>query len=605
MKEFGANHIKIRNIWQETLSLDDDQIEGDFFILGGTSLLAMHLLRQVKEVLNIECSLKDFFRDPTLTFLFSLIEDTKQPLNHCEDGISPAVLAQKHFPLSFAQDRLWFIEQLYPQVGLYNDAMIFELSGKLDIKVLEKAIQLIQKRHEVLQTKFLETSDGDIVQVIDQDIILSLENIDLSDLSENLQEHSLNKVIEKNVTRPFNLLEGPLIHYYLIRLSKDKHMLLITLHHIISDGWSMKVLCDELSELYSSQRSKRQPNLNLLAVQYKDFCQWQKTTFTKERVQKQLAYWSHKLSGTPEVSTFPTDYQRPNELSYEGGASIIELDASLVKKLKQFTGRERVSTFMVLLSVITSVLSRYSGQDDVVIGSPIANRHYPKVQDLIGFFANTVALRAHITEKMTFLDLVHQIKETLLDAYEHQDIPFDQVVDLLNVSRQLNQNPLFQVSCEYASKDEHLNLNLEKISSKHVILPSFKSKFDVSFYIFEFDEKILIKAQYSKDLYRGESLERILSGLTVFLAYVLDDPSEHIKKINILSKAEQQKLLVEWNATEVACPEDKTFIDLFEEQVAENPDNVALIFGEEELTYRELERKSREVAQTLRNKELR
>jgi acyl carrier protein len=447
-------------IWSEILKVENIGIHDNFFKIGGHSLLATQVISRIRHTYQIDIPLRALFEQPSISSLAQVIEALT---NQSSSSLLPSITSQErpeHIPLSFAQQRLWFIDQLLPENALYNIPLALTLKGSLNVLALEKALNSLIERHESLRTIFMSSEDQ-AVQVILPELSLHLDecSIDLSGLSQEKQSSMAQDYAQEEVSRPFNLSVGPLLRIKLIKLKEDEHILLLTMHHIISDGWSTGILFKELSHLYSAYASNKESTLPPLALQYADFSLWQRNWLQGEVLEQQLSYWKKQLSDIPDLLELPTDKPRPKEMTYRGGSVLRFLSQDMKEKLLNLSQQHHSSLFMTLLAAFQVLLYRYTGQEDIVVGSPIANRHYKETEELIGFFVNTLALKTSLQEKDSFIDVLKRVQQTTLDAYQHQDVPFEQLVDHLNVNRSLNTNPVFQVtmfSFENASEKEDL-----------------------------------------------------------------------------------------------------------------------------------------------------
>jgi amino acid adenylation domain-containing protein len=433
---------KLCEIWSEVLRIEKIGIYDNFFEIGGHSLLATQVISRIRKDLEVELPLKTLFSAPTIAGISEGVEKLKGTA-----VLIPAITAEirpKRIPLSFAQQRLWFLDQLLPNQSLYNIPMALRLKGQLDIDALEKALDYIIQRHEILRTH-IESEEGEAYQVINLDFRFILERVDLRSVVGKARNEEASRLIRAEASRLFELGKGPLIRGKILILGSEENIFILNMHHIISDGWSFDIFLKELREAYNAYRKGDSPVDLPLMIQYADFAIWQRNWLQGEVLEKQLEYWQKELDGIPEMIALPTDYARPQELSYSGGVHVYHISKELLAKIKGISESQGTTLFMTLLGAFQVLLYKYTGQEDIVIGSPIANRHYKEIEELIGFFINTLALRGKLRGELTFCEVLSQVKETTLNAYAHQDVPFEQLVDYLNVSRSLNHNPVFQV----------------------------------------------------------------------------------------------------------------------------------------------------------------
>jgi amino acid adenylation domain-containing protein/non-ribosomal peptide synthase protein (TIGR01720 family) len=596
---------RIFQVWKqllhaENIHIDEDQ---DFFSLGGTSLLATQLLTKVREEFYIECTLREFLENPTISFLLKLSEHHPNANTYLKYPVIPKTQDnnQQLFSLSFSQQRLWFIDQLYPESELYNDAIMFQLTGKIDPEMLEKAFHALIERHSILKAKFVSTENSTVWQYFDVLPLPNLVVINLSNLTEKQKEKESTQFINKETKRNFNLSQDFLIRFFLIILDSNKHILLITMHHIISDGWSMELLTQELSILYNSFCLNQKPKLEEIPFHYVDFAIWQKEWFQGAILEQQLSYWKKKLEEIPDTINIPTDHPRPRELTYRGASYRTIIKKKICENIRRVSDQQKVTLFMTLLASFQAFLFRYSGQEDIVIGTPIANRHYPQVEKLIGFFVNTLVLRAHCKKSMTFLELLLQVKETTLEAYDHQDIPFEQLVDYLKISRNLNRNPVFQIMFVFEREKEKPKLSLENVEAHLTPVNRNNAIFDLTFHLQEMQEGISLNINYSLDLFEKDRIRQMSEHFKIFLESILKNPNQPLYEFSILTKKEQQQLLIGCNDTKTEYIGDKTIHQLFEEQAERTSYKIAAIYEDKKLTYQELNQKANQLAHYLRS----
>jgi acyl carrier protein len=419
-------------------------VADNFFELGGHSLLATQVVSRVREAFRIELPLSELFERTTVRELAAVVEAGLRGGSEWADEPIQAVPRGDSVPLSFAQQRLWFLDQLEPGTATYNIPFGIRLSGQLDIEALERSISEVVRRHETLRTRFA-TTDGAPRQVIEAAEAVKLLVTELGGLGAAEQAEETIRLANEEAGQPFDLERGPLWRGQLIRLSEAEHVLLFTMHHIISDGWSMGVLIREVSALYEAYLSGGESALAELPIQYADFAVWQREYLQGEVLEKQLQYWREQLAGAPPVLQLPTDHPRPAIQSYRGAQVDLQFSAELTAGLKELSRREGVTLFMTLLAVWQVLLCRYTGQKDVVVGTTIANRQRGELEDLIGFFVNSLVLRTQLEEKESGRELLRRVREICLGGYAHQDVPFEMLVEELRPARDMSHTPLFQV----------------------------------------------------------------------------------------------------------------------------------------------------------------
>jgi amino acid adenylation domain-containing protein/non-ribosomal peptide synthase protein (TIGR01720 family) len=500
-------------------------------------------------------------------------------------------------PLSFAQQRLWFLAQLEPDNPFYNVSAVVRLQGKLNFQALQDSLQEIINRHEVLRCNF-QTIKEKPVAFIHSSKIFFFPVFDISELTINQQKSEVKKLASQEAQQPFDLSSDLLLRAKLLRLNLEEHILLFTMHHIVSDGWSIGVLIHELATLYKAFCEGKTSSLPELPIQYGDFAIWQQEYLQGEALTSQKNYWKQKLSGSLPVLELPTDYPRPAVQSYKGKNYSFTLPKSLTTALKTLSQQTGTTLFMTLLTAFKILLYRYSQQDDIIIGTAIANRNLPQIEKLIGFFVNTLVLRTDVSGNPSFLDLLARVKETTLDAYTHQDLPFEKLVEEIQPERNLSHSPLFQVwfslnnSPMPALEIGELTLAISEADSE-------TAQFDLSLNMVEREEELIGIFEYSSDLFNTDTINRIAEHFQTLLAGIIANPKQQIALLPLLTKAEENDLLWKWNDTEVAYPVDKCIHELFAAQVESTPDAVAVVYENQQLTYRELNAKANQLAHYL------
>ncbi|HEX8354760.1 MAG TPA: condensation domain-containing protein, partial [Pyrinomonadaceae bacterium] len=502
------------------------------------------------------------------------------------------------FPLSFAQQRLWFIDRLAHDSHFYNIPEALRLSGSLDVNALERGFNEVVRRHEALRTSFT-TDGGRPVQVVNDHAPLRLEVTDLSGLPEASREPEAVRLAVEEARRTFDLARAPLTRARLLRLGEREHILLITTHHIVSDGWSVGVFLRDLSALYAACLRGEPSPLAGLPIQYADFAVWQREWLQGEVLEEQLRYWRQQLGGELPVLALPTDRPRPPALSYEGADRHFELPEELTERLKTFSRREGVTLFMTLLAAFNALLHRYTGQEDVVIGAPIAGRTRREVEGLVGFFVNTLALRTDLSGRPTFRELLGRVRAATLGAYAHQELPFERLVEELQPERDLSRNPLFQVmfSLQNAPLEEFA---LPGLRVAPVEIGNDATRFDLEFHLWEGGGALSGSLIYSTELFDAATVEQLLGHFRNLLEGVVADPDTRLPDLPLLTEAERRQVLAGWNDTRGVYPRDACVHELFEAQAARTPGAVAVVSGDERVTYAELNAGANRLARRLR-----
>lgn len=584
----------LAQLWAEVLNLKQVGVHDHFFDLGGHSLLATQVISRLRSHLNVELPIRQLFESPTIAQLSDFIDAIDPAIE--QSAIVP-ISRTSELPLSFAQTRLWILNQLEGERATYNMLEALQLKGSLNVAALKQAVQEIVQRHEVLRTTFIAVN-GSPVQVISNDSHVVIAVVDWQDLSEQKQIEQVQQLAAAEAQQPFDLSLGSLLQVTLLKLAEHSHVLLLKMHHIISDGWSMKVFVDELTALYQAFRESKASPLPDLSIQYADFAHWQKQWLTGEVLHSQLDYWKKQLEGAPPVLELPTDRPRPSIQTFTGRTKYFHLNQELTSQLKTLSRRSSVTLFMTLLAAFSTLLSRYSGQDDIVIGSPIANRNHREIEPLIGFFVNTLALRIQLQDNLSFSELLQQVRTTTLGAYDHQDLPFEKLVEDLKPERSLSHTPLFQVMfmLENAASSKR---ELPGLSLAPLQLEDVTAKFDLTLSVTETETELTAALIYNSDLFDASTLDRMAEHFQTLLAGIVANPQQPVAQLPLLAAAEQQQLLAEWNDTQTEYPHDKTIHQLFESQVEQTPDAIAVVFEEQQLTYRELNDRANQLAHHL------
>ncbi len=502
------------------------------------------------------------------------------------------------FPASFAQERLWFLNQLEPSSPFYNMSGAYILRGPLDVGALEQSLNEILRRQEALRTTFA-IEDEHPVQVIAAAQVLTLPVIDLQDLSETERESQTLRVATEEGEGPFDLGRGPLLRAKLLRLGEEEHVLLLTIHHIVCDGWSVEVLFRELAVLYQAFSTGSPSPLPDLPFQYADFAQWQREWLTGEVLEKQLSYWKQQLQGAPALLELPTDRARPAAQTFRGARYSLMLSKALAERLNALSRREGVTRFMTLLTAFQMLLSRYTGQEDILVGCPIAGRNRQETEGLIGFFVNTLVLRTDLSGDPTFRQLLGRVREVALGAYSHQDLPFEKLVEELQPARTLSHTPLFQVifSLQNASTQTR---QLPGLTMTPLRVDRGTSQFDLILDMAEKAEGLSCLFTFSTALFDAATIARMGGHFRTLLEGIVVNPDQRLSELSLLTEAERHQLFVEWNGTKSDYPRSKCIHQLFEAQVERTPEVVAVEFEGERLTYRELNRRANQLAHHLR-----
>ncbi|MBT6225659.1 MAG: amino acid adenylation domain-containing protein, partial [Candidatus Scalindua sp.] len=569
-------------IWSEVMDVEVIGSNSDFFDIGGHSLLATQVVSRIRKCFSVDFSVRRLFELPVLSDMSKEI-DAKHRESTLKLSPITAVGRKGKLPLSFAQERLWFLDKLIPDSPFYTIPLAIRINGSLKIDVLEKCFNEIIRRHEALRTTF-PTINGIAVQAIAPVKHMPLTIKDLNHLSDDMQTKEVERAVFKEFSLAFDLAEDPLIRFSLMKLKPSKHVLLLTMHHIVSDGWSMGIFVKELTELYKAFSKDMKSSLPELPVQYADFAAWQRNALD---IEPQLHYWKNQLSELP-VLKLPLDYSRPDVQTFRGKTERFEVDHVVTKSLNELAAKSGCSLFMVLLGAFSTLLSRYTNQDDIVIGAPIANRNYPEIESLIGFFVNTQALRCDLSGNPNFLELLSRIKQTAFDAYANQDIPFEKLVEELHPERDMSRNPLMQVTMALQNAPMPSGEVLPGLNISSLDFDPETVRFDIEFHIWEIEGKLKCNFIYSVDLFKNDTVKRMIRHFLTLVNSVVKNPNRKIANLHVLEKEELEQILVTWNDTGLKYNSDTCVHQLFESMAERSPDAQAVVFENRSITYREL-----------------
>ena len=583
----NPTHKQLAEIWIQVLGVERVGIHDNFFKLGGNSLLATQVISRIRAGLGVELGLRSLFEGPTVAELSELI---RMELNKGLAVAPPIEPQERSGPvtLSYAQQRLWFLDQLEPGTPFYNLHVAFRMQGELEVAVLSRAFAEVVGRHESLRTIFTNV-DGLPLQEILAPSECLMELVDLS--ASEAPERAARELSAAQARAAFDLSVGPLLRLKLLRLGAEEHVLLVTMHHIISDGWSMGVLIREVTTLYAAFLKGQPARLAELPVQYADFAVWQRNWLSGAVLDEQLAYWRKQLEGAPPRLELATDHPRPAVQTFNGASAAVVLPSALSKAVQQLSQGEGVTLFMTLLAVFQTLLYRYTGERDIVIGTPIANRNRAEIEELIGFFVNTLVMRTKLNGEESFRELLQRVREVVLDAHSHQDLPFEKLVEAMEPERDLSRSPMFQVMLVLQNAPRE-NVELPGLTLSQLVSGHKTAKFDLTMFVTEGRRGLLVSLEYNTDLFEAATMERMLGHFQTVLESVVADPDQRVSNCALMPVAEKEQLLVEWNDTAVDYGPAQTLDQLISAQVARTPDNVAVIFEDEPLTYAELDRRA-------------
>ncbi len=605
----GEMEVALAQIWYQLLNVTRVGRRDSFFELGGHSLLAVTLVGRVLQVFGVELSVQAVFQRPTLAAL-------SQEIEH---GVVQSVPAMERadragdLELSFSQQRLWFLRQLDQRASrAYHMAVGLRLRGGLHREALKGALDRIVYRHESLRTSFVASDGVARLSILPPEVGFALEESDLSQAADaasvgNLValEPRLRELAEQESSAEFDLTEGPLIRGHLVRISEQEHVLLLTMHHIISDGWSIGVLIRELTALYGAYREGRADPLPRLQIQYADYAQWQRRWLQGERLQRQIDYWRSTLAGAPQLLSVPSDHPRPAVQIYDGGQVEVELGEELTAGLKELSRRHGTTLFMTVLAGWAVLLSRLSGQEEVVIGTPVANRGRPEIEGLIGFFVNTLAIRVDVSGGPSTVELLARVRERVLAGQANQDVPFEQVVEVLNPERSLSHSPIFQAMLAWQNLPQMGGAQLDGLAIEGMGVEASTSQFDLSLSLLETGGRVAGSLVYATTLYERGTVERYLGYWERLLKEMVADEGADVGRLQWLPESEVELLLKRWNRTEAEYPSERCVHELFEEQVRRTPNAVAVVHEEVPLSYEELDARANHLACYLQEKGVR
>jgi len=585
----------------ELLKLERVGMEDNFFALGGHSLLATQLVSRLRAELKVELPLASVFSAPTLGALAGEVERLLKKPQPARTNMAPiqAVARQGEFPLSSAQERLWFFDQLLPGNPSYNIVEAMRLRGPLDEKALEAAFDELVRRHETLRTTFKLSGEAP-VQVVAASQPVAWRVEEMSGLPEHERSEAVKRRSIEEGLHAFDLAKGPLLRVLLLKAGADDHSLIWTVHHIVSDGWSRGVFLRELTLLYGAFVAGSPSPLAPIVIQYADYAQWQRQWLGSEEFQRQMSFWQEQLGDGVPALELPTDHPRPAMQTFRGAAHAFTIPRKLTDALKALSAREGATLFMTTLTVFQALLSRYAGQDDIVVGTPVANRQRAELEGLIGFMANTLVLRGDVSGDPVFREALQRVRATALRAFENQDLPFEKLVEVLNPERDLSHQPLFQVMFVLQNAPAEAlrlgNLTLEPLS-----VDTGMAMFDLTLCLEEAGGELQAILEYNADLFDGSTIGRLAEHYLNLLDSATNDPSRRLSELPMLREAERCKLLEEWSGRRTEYPRDRCVQELFEDQARLKPQAIALELGDDQVSYRELNQRANRLARHLRN----
>ncbi len=605
--EGGAEYVaprteleqKIAAIWQEQLQISKVGIHDNFFESGGHSLLATQTVSRLQEVLDVEVGIRTLFDFPTISGLAQHLGDG----DHAE-RLPPITVMERpeKLPLSLSQLRLWFVEQLNPGNIAYLIPGALRVFGPIDQQVLSHALETIIQRHESLRTRFIG-SDGEAEQIIEETQSWSLPVTDLSDLSTEDQEVHIQEMGSKIVTTPYDFSEGHLYHFELLKLSDNEHVLLVSMHHVISDGWSAELLLSEVGQVWQAYEKGEPSPLPPLEIQYADYTLWQRDWLHGEVLEHQLDYWRNQLAAAPSLIPLPTDHPRPAIQSSNGATYKFVIPPYTTEGLRELSQKGQATLFLTLMTAYTILISRYAQQHDICIGFPISGRNTPELEQIMGLFVNNLVIRSDLEENPSVLELLDTLKQTTLDAYDHQDVPFDLIIDALKVPRSLSHTPLLQVS--FALQPFSVNERTAQLlgrPAEMVDIDWVTAKYDLNLTCFEDGNKISAEMEYNTDLFEETTIKRMMMHFQSLLDGMIVSPDCPVRNLPMLANAERQQLLVHWNSAAQFESDVFAIHHRFEEKAARFPDAIAVRCEEQQISYQALNQRSNQLARELQSR---
>jgi non-ribosomal peptide synthetase component F/acyl carrier protein len=614
----------IAGIFAEVLGIERVGVNQNFFELGGHSLSAMLVVSRVRRAFGLDLQLRVFFEEPTVAFLSAFIErnrstrqvlpplinrvledrEASQASGRVPDGVaitSPTDRAAARpltFPLSFAQQRLYFLDQLYPGSPLYNIPAAVRINGRLSVSALQQGLTELVRRQASLRTTF-ETDAGEPVQVIAREFRSELVIADLAGLQEPERELETARLAREQAERPFDIARGPVLRTGLLRLADSDHLLFFTMHHIASDGWSIGIFMKEMSAIYRSFLGALGVELDILPIQYVDFSVWQRERLAGDLMESELGYWKQKLSGAPSILALPTDRPRPAVQTYRGEVEIGNLPPELSAEIGRLSRQQGVTTFMTLLAAFSVLLCRYAGQDEILMGTPVANRDLPELESIIGFFANTLVLRVALHGDPTFSEMLARVRKTTLEAFAHRELPFEKLVEELNPERSLSHSPLFQAVFVLQNLPVPF-AEVEGLSMELLDLHDGTSKFDLTLSVTETSNGSITRVEYNPDLFDASTVARLAAVYQVLLQHAITDLEQPVSLLPLLSEAARHQVWIEWNETIPEPSGEGCLHESLQQWSERTPDSIATVFDSQMITYGELNARANQLGNYLR-----
>jgi len=587
----------LANLWGELLDVKQVGIHDNFFELGGHSLLATQVISKLRNSFGVELPLRDLFESPTIAELAQLIEMNRErePNDQLAQTIQP-ISRQQKLPLSYFQEQLWFLVQVNPDIPFYNESTAIHIKGELNVAALSQSFNAIIKRHEILRTTFTIVDGEPVQNVIALPPTFKLPIVDLRKVPDEKREAAALRLANEHAKQLFDLTQAPLVRAILVQMDETQFRLFATAHHIIADGFCLyNIFMQELISFYKVFSTGESLRLPELPIQYADFAGWQR----QQTFEDELSYWKTVLGNNPPMLQLPTDHSRPVKPTFRGAKQKLTLSQNLTTKLKQLDQQEGVTLFMTLLATFNTLLYRYTGQDDMIIGSVADCHNRSELENVMGYFVNTLVLRTDMSGNPTFKQLLARVREVTLGAYSHHDLPFQKLVEVFNPARNSNQNPFFEVALTLEPPVMSALDSDWKLYQYDDGIDTDTARFDLSLSFEERTNEIIGRIEYSTDLFEAATIERMIGHFQTLLEGIVTNPQQRISELPLLTERERHQLLVEWNDTQTDYPKDKCVHQLFEDQVETTPSAVAVVFGDQQLSYRELNTKANQLAHYL------
>ena len=590
----SATEKELAGMWAEVLNVAPIGIHDDFFEFGGDSLKITQLVSRIRDRFGVCLEQAALFENPDIESLAKVIENSARS---GDKKIEVLAGGSEPMPLSFSQQRLWFLDRLNGESPQYNLSTALAFKGRLSLEALDRSLNAVIKRHRILQMSFRE-ENGKPVQVLNPKSGIHIGFEDLRGIQENKREKEASNLMREEACRPFDLEKAPLLRAKLLCTGENEHILVLSAHHLVFDGWSFGILLKELSAGYEVFLKGEEPRLPAPDIQYTDYAGWQRQRVQEGFINHQLAYWKDRLSGGLPVLELPLDKQRPAVQTYSGAKFTSSLPAELIQELKAYAGKEKATLFMVLLAAFNVLLYRYTGQSDIMVGSPVANRNRREIEELIGFFTNNLVLRTRFDPEIQFKELVQEVREVTLKAFANQDVPFEKLVEELHIQRDMSRNPLFQVLFSLQNTPlPHLEFSELNVSTLEI--DGGHARFDISVDIREAGGGLAVDFEYNTDLFNKDTIVRMAGHFRQLLHAIARNPGSRLDAFEMLTPEEKKRLLYDWNNTRQEYGRFSGWIDLFEEQARKTPGNMAVICGGQSLTYRQLNERSNRLANYL------